>query len=95
LHDGLFDPKLTFTDEANYNLSGYVNSQNNKYWSSENPYALIQLPLYAQQIGIWCAISVNHIIGPIFYEGTLDAEQYINEIKKTNTPWPESVSELY
>jgi hypothetical protein len=25
VHDGLFDPKLTFfTDEANFNLSGYV-----------------------------------------------------------------------
>jgi hypothetical protein len=22
---------------------------------------------------IWCAISANRIIGPIFYEGTLDA----------------------
>jgi hypothetical protein len=26
-----------------------------------------------------CAISANHIIGPIFYEGTLDARRYINE----------------
>jgi hypothetical protein len=25
-------------------------------------------------------ISTNHIIGPIFYEGTLDAEQHIHEI---------------
>jgi hypothetical protein len=39
------DPKLTFfTDEANFNLSGYVNSQNNKYWSSENPHALFNFP---------------------------------------------------
>jgi hypothetical protein len=30
VHDGLTDPKLTFfTNEANFNLSGYVNSQNN------------------------------------------------------------------
>jgi hypothetical protein len=25
-------------------------------------------------------ISANRIIGPIFYEGTLDAQRYINEI---------------
>jgi hypothetical protein len=61
------DPKLTcFTDEANFNLSGYVNSQN-KYWSSENPHALIQLPLCDQKIGVWCAIRANPIIGPIIY----------------------------
>jgi hypothetical protein len=48
-----FCTKLTFfTDEANFNLSGYVNSQNNICWSSENPQPLIQLPLYNQKIGI-------------------------------------------
>jgi hypothetical protein len=31
MHDGLPDRKLTFfTDEASFNLSGYVNSQNNR-----------------------------------------------------------------
>jgi hypothetical protein len=33
-------------------------------------------------IGVWCTISINHITGPIFYEGTLDAEWYSNEILK-------------
>jgi hypothetical protein len=31
-----FDPELTFySDKAWYTLSGYVNSQNNRYWSTE------------------------------------------------------------
>jgi hypothetical protein len=45
--------------------------QNNRYWSSENPHALIQLPLYDHKTSIWCVISANHIIGPIFYEELL------------------------
>jgi hypothetical protein len=81
VHDGLTDPKLTFfTDEANFHISGYVDAHNNRYWSSENPHALIQLPLYDQQIGVWGAISAKSITGPIFYEGTLDSQRYINEI---------------
>jgi hypothetical protein len=57
-----------------------LTKNNNRYWSRENPHALIQLPLYDPNTDIWCAINANRIIGPIFYEGTLDAEGYINEI---------------
>jgi hypothetical protein len=65
VHDGLIDPKLTnFTDDANFNLSGYVNSQN-RYWNSENSHAQFNFPFYDQMIGVWCAISANRIIGPI------------------------------
>jgi hypothetical protein len=48
VHDRLLEPKLTFfTDEINFNLSGYVNSQNNRYWSSNNS----QIFLYDQNVG--------------------------------------------
>jgi hypothetical protein len=29
-----------YSDEARHTLSGYVNSQNNRYWSTENPHAV-------------------------------------------------------
>jgi hypothetical protein len=50
------------------------------YWSSENLRVLIQLPLYDQKMGVRCGTDENRIIGLTFYEGTLDAQQYINEM---------------
>jgi hypothetical protein len=42
VYHGLLEPKLTFfTDEANFNLSGYINAQNNRCWSSKNLHALV------------------------------------------------------
>jgi hypothetical protein len=80
VHEGIIDPKLAFfTDEANFNVLGYVISQSNRYLSSENPRALIQLPLYDQK-AYDVSISANCIFGPIFYEGILDAQRYINQI---------------
>lgn len=65
-----------FTDEAWFHLSGYVNSQNNRLWSSENPHEFHQVPLYDQKVGVWCAISRMRIIGPIFFNETINAERY-------------------
>jgi hypothetical protein len=71
---------VNYEKEGRFDVSGYVNSQNNRYWISENPHGLILLPFYNWKIGVWCVISTDRIIGPIFYEGTLDAQWYINEI---------------
>ena len=30
--------KIWFTDEAHFHLEGYVNKQNMRYWSQENPH---------------------------------------------------------
>jgi hypothetical protein len=46
VHDGLLDPKPTFfTDEANFNLSVYVNSQN-----KQNPF-FVDLPHAEEKFG--------------------------------------------
>jgi hypothetical protein len=69
-----------FTDEAWFHLSGYVNSQNNRLWSNENPHEFHQVPLHDQKVGVWCAISRMRIIGPIFFNGIINAELYRTNI---------------
>jgi hypothetical protein len=60
VHDGLIDPQLLFiTDEAYFHLSSYVNSQNTRIWSDENPRSVHQIPLHDIKIGVWCAVSAR------------------------------------
>jgi hypothetical protein len=66
IHDGALDPQLTFfIHKAWFQLSGYINTQNNRYWSSINPRQTSDTP-HDQKIGVWCAITVTQIAGSIF-----------------------------
>jgi hypothetical protein len=81
VHDGVLDPKLTFfTVEAWFHLSGYINAQNNRYWSSINPRQTFEVPLHDQKVGVWCAITASRIEGPIFFENTINSKRYVSDI---------------
>ena len=67
-----------FSDEAWFHLSGYINSQNMRMWSTDKPHIFIETPLHAQKIGVWMAVSRRRIIGPIFFNFTVNAERYRN-----------------
>jgi hypothetical protein len=81
VHDCVLDPKLTFfIDDALFHLSGYINAQNNGYWSSINPRQMFEVPLHDQKIGVWCAITASRIVGPIFFENAINSERYVSDI---------------
>jgi hypothetical protein len=42
-------------------VSGYINAQNNIYWSTINFRQTLQVSLYDQKIGVWCAIMATQI----------------------------------
>ena len=48
------DPTLLFNDEAWFNLSGYVNSQNKKFWPVENSMLFYDVPWHKDKIRVWC-----------------------------------------
>jgi hypothetical protein len=47
------------SDATWFHLSGCVNSQNSRFWSSENPHLFHEVPLHSQQIGCWFRYLVN------------------------------------
>ncbi|PNF35390.1 hypothetical protein B7P43_G01743, partial [Cryptotermes secundus] len=44
-----------------------------RIWASENPHEIAESPLHPQKVGVWCAISGLRIIGPIFFDTTMDS----------------------
>lgn len=69
-----------FSDEAWCHVSGYINSQNMRMWAADNPHFYRETPLHPLKIGVWIGLSRRRLIGPIFFNGTLTARRYREEI---------------
>ena len=60
--------KIIISDEAHFDLGGYVNNQNCRIWSTENPHAYIEKPTHPKRVTLWCGFSSRDIIGSFFIE---------------------------
>jgi hypothetical protein len=66
--EGEIEPQLAlFSDEAWFHLQGYINTQNDHYWSTQNPHITHEVPLDPVKVGVWCAASARRIVGPVFF----------------------------
>lgn len=74
-----FVKNIVFSDEATFSLNGAVNRHNCRYWSQNNPHWMEELHTqYPQKVNVWAGIVGNRIIGPFFFEGTLNAARYLD-----------------
>ena len=46
--------EVIVSDEAHFELGGYVNKQNYCIWDTENPHAYIEKPKHTKQVTVWC-----------------------------------------
>lgn len=60
--------RILFSDEAHFWLNGYVNKQNCRIWSDENPQAYVETPLHPEKLTVWCALCATGIIGPYIFK---------------------------
>jgi hypothetical protein len=60
---------LSFTDEAWFHLSGYINGQNNVIWSSENPQAVQENHMHPSNQLLTCEFRTE-ILMPLLFEET-------------------------
>lgn len=91
--DPNFGQKIIFSDEAHFWLNGYVNKQNCRFWSDENPREIMPKPLHPEKLTVWCGLWRHGIIGPYFFKDergktvTVNGERYRAMI--TEFVWPE------
>lgn len=79
LNDRNFLGKIMFTDEATFTTNGIVSSQNCRYWARNNPNWVINCKdQYSQKVNVWCGILGDRIIGPFFFNQSLNAHRLVN-----------------
>jgi hypothetical protein len=58
-----------------------VVSQNNRYWSSQNPRVTHEVLLHPVKVGVWCAVSAKRIVRPVFFfNETINCETHVQVI---------------
>ena len=75
--------KIIFSDEAHFDLDGYVNKLNCRIWGTENPNSNIEKSTHSKRIWtVWCGFWSRDTIGPFFFENeqveavTVNGERY-------------------
>jgi hypothetical protein len=61
-------------------MKRHVNTQNNRYWSTENPHLLPEIPFHDVKVCVWRALSAQRIIGFIFFRDTIISNSYVRQI---------------
>jgi hypothetical protein len=71
------NPQLTFCyDEEWFHLQGYINMQNNRYWSSKNPRLTNEVPLHPVKVSVWCTVSARIVVS-VFFNKKINCERYL------------------
>lgn len=84
-HENYILNNIWFSDEAHFYLTGYVNKQNQRIWSLENPRELHETSLFPQKITVWCALSSKGIIEVILHQN-VTSQSYITLLENDFIP---------
>lgn len=83
---------VMWTDESTFTRNGLWNRQNLRYWSRVNPHLGRETShQYRFAVNVWAGIHRNSIIGPVFIDGNLNAEKFLELL---NGPVSEYMDEL-
>jgi hypothetical protein len=75
---------ILMMDEADFHLCGNINSQNSRYWTTENPHDIHQKPLHSEKVITWCGVASCRVIGPYFFEDEAGRAVTVNSVCYTD-----------
>uniref|UniRef100_A0A914YHI7 Tc1-like transposase DDE domain-containing protein n=1 Tax=Panagrolaimus superbus TaxID=310955 RepID=A0A914YHI7_9BILA len=81
-----FINKIMFTDEAHFCQHGGVNRYNYRYYSESNPNWRDEKPLHSPKLTVWAGIGKLGILGPYFFDGTVNSLRYMEVIEEVIEP---------
>lgn len=85
--DDGFLRNILFTDESSFSLHGRHNPSVARYWSRENKHLSVPIRTqYPQKVNVWAGILGDHIVGPIFINGNLNARRYLDLLQQQVIP---------
>jgi hypothetical protein len=61
-------------------FEGICKYTNNRCWSSQNPHVTHEVLLHPVKVGVWCGVSARRIVGPLFFNETVNCERYVQVI---------------
>jgi len=83
---------VLWTNESKFINDGVINKQNNRFWASINPHWALETNFQTVWgTNVWCGILEDSIIGPFFYNGTLNGRRYLDFLSNHLLPMFENV----
>ncbi|XP_070524010.1 histone-lysine N-methyltransferase SETMAR-like [Cardiocondyla obscurior] len=72
-----FLKNILWTDEAVFRKNGYINRQNEHHYAENNPRCIKEINIQDRwTVNVWLGIIGDHVIGPEFIQGYVNAEYY-------------------
>lgn len=85
LEDEDFTKKIVFLEKAQFHLSGFVNKQNCRVWSSEKPRQIQEREMHLLWVTVSCAFRAEDVIGSFFFEDERVQAVKVNDERYRNT----------
>ena len=68
--------KIIWSDKPKFVMHGSINTHNCIYYDTVNPCITVETQLKQPGVTIWGAISTESLIGPYFFNGTVNGTNY-------------------